>query len=37
MKVGLPRYSYEFYPTEADAGATLIDIRRHLSYKLGLT
>ena len=31
--ISIPNYSYEFCPTEADAGGTLIFIRNHLSYK----
>ena len=29
-----PNYSYEFFPTEANAGGTLIYIRNHLSHKI---
>ena len=29
----IPYYSYEFCPTEANVGGTLINIRNHLSYK----
>ena len=31
--ISIPNYSYEFCPTEANAGGTLIYIRNHLSYK----
>ena len=33
IDISIPNYSYEFYPTEANAGGTLIHIRNHLSYK----
>ena len=29
----LPKYSYEFFPTDANAGGTLVYIRNHLTYK----
>ena len=32
IDVSIPSYSYEFYPTEAKAGGTLIYTRNHLSY-----
>ena len=33
IAISIPNYSYEFCPTEANAGGTLIYIRDHLSYK----
>ena len=33
IDISIPNYSYEFCPTEANAGSTLIYIRNHLSYK----
>ena len=33
IDISIPNYSYEFCPTEANAGGTLIYIRNHLSYK----
>ena len=33
IDITIPNYSYEFYPTEANGGGTLIYIRNHLSYK----
>ena len=32
IDVNIPNYSYEFCPTEAKAGGTLIYIRNHVSY-----
>ena len=34
INVNIPKYSYEFCPTEAKAGGTLIYIRNHLFYKM---
>ena len=33
IDISIPNYNYKFCPTEASAGATLIYIRNHLSYK----
>ena len=33
IDISIPNYSYEFCPTEANAGGTLIYVRNHLSYK----
>ena len=33
IDINIPNYSYEFCPTKANAGGTLIYIRDHLSYK----
>ena len=33
VDISIPNYSYEFSPTEANPGGTLICIRNHLSYK----
>ena len=33
VDISIPNYSYEFCPTEANAGSTLIYIRNHLSNK----
>ena len=33
IHISIPNYSYEFCPTKANAGGTVIYIRNHLSYK----